>query len=279
MNGATGEAQERLPNGDVLRGVWGPYLPYDESPDDGYMERSTDGCRSWGKPEMIHDLQGFRFWPKRIRNLADGRTLAGGGLFSSGQAGDTRADWSAGAEPALFVSADNGATWSEPIRVVPDAQQRQTMGLTEEFDWAEMDDGDLLVVLRADHAPGGACRMQTRLTQDGDTWISGEVLRAPFPHSGHPEVLKTSEGAVLHVATSAISSTLDEGVSWTDLEMSDGLTELSNTPPCGYYPKAVQMANGEVLVVGHVGGDNGYGMVDQSIMGVRFRWRDGQIRQ
>jgi hypothetical protein len=31
------------------------------------------------------------------------------------------------------------------------------------------------------------------------------------------------------------------------------------------------MANGEILVVGHVGGDNGYGRVDQSVLSLRFR--------
>lgn len=37
-----------------------------------------------------------------------------------------------------------------------------------------------------------------------------------------------------------------------------------------YYPRSVQMANGEVLIVGRTGGDNGYGTVDQSITAVRF---------
>lgn len=272
MNGITGEAQECLPGGQVLRGVWGPYLPYDDDgPDDGYMQRSTDGCRTWGPPEAIGQHPGHRFWPKRIRVLADGRALTGGGLFPVDLARDTRTDWSAGAEPALFVTPDDGRTWSGPVRLVPDPQVRQDLGLTEEFDWAELPDGDLLVVLRADHAPGGPRRLQTRLTRRGDSWVAGPVTRAPFPHSGHPELLATRAGVVLHVATSGISWTVDAGASWQALALEDGLRQLRNEPATGYYPKAVQLADGQVLVVGHVGGDNGYGMVDQAIVGVQFR--------
>src|SRR5262249_53870663 len=53
MNGVTGEAQTALSDGTILRGVWGIYLPYNPGlPKTGYLERSTDGSRSWGKPEV-----------------------------------------------------------------------------------------------------------------------------------------------------------------------------------------------------------------------------------
>ena len=55
-----------------------------------------------------------------------------------------------------------------------------------------------------------------------------------------------------------------------DLELDDGLQEIRGEPAVGYYPKSVQMADGEVFIVGHVGGDDGYGCVDQSIVAVRF---------
>ena len=271
MNGTTGEAETALPDGTILRGVWGPYLPYDEVPDDGYIQRSTDGGRTWGAPEVLNAAEGFLFWPKRIRVLGDGRVLAGGGLFRVGPDNDTRRGWFEDSTMALFASTDDGATWGEPIDVVPAAQKDEALGLSEEFDWAELAGGDLLLVMRADAAPGGPCRMQTRLVVEGDSWHPTRVEPAPFPHSGHPELLATREGVILHLATSGISGTGDGGATWTDLPLDDGLVPLRKERATGYYPKAVQMANGEVLVVGHVGGDNGYGVVDQSIVGLRFR--------
>ena len=270
MNGITGEAETALPSGTILRGVWGAYLPYDEVPYDGYMQRSTDGGATWGNPETIYGRDGYLFWPKRIRTLRDGRILAGGGLFHVTPANDTRYGWFKDSTMALFVSADEGASWSGPIDAVPGSQKRDALGLSEEFDWAELDNGDLLLVMRADAAKGGPCRMQTRLTKAGDAWRPTTVTRAPFPHSGHPEVLGTRDGIVLHVATTGISWTRDAGAGWCDLILDDGLGKLRKESATGYYPKAVQMANGEVLVVGHVGGDNGYGIVDQSIIGQRL---------
>ena len=67
----------------------------------------------------------------------------------------------------------------------------------------------------------------------------------------------------------------DEGETWThfDLTPETGARDWARyfnqgTP---YYPKAVQMANREILVLGHMGRDDGYGMVDQSVVGLRFR--------
>ena len=54
LNGITCEAEDALADGTILRGVWGPYLPYDDVPFDGYIQRSTDGSGSWGEPEVIY---------------------------------------------------------------------------------------------------------------------------------------------------------------------------------------------------------------------------------
>ena len=270
MNGITGEAETGLPDGNLLRGVWGPYLPYDDVLHDGYMQRSADGSRTWGGPEIIHDTEAYLFWPKRIRVLRDGRVLTGGGLIRRDPEHGTRLGWSKCITMALFVSDDAGRSWAGPVDVVPQGQQGKELGLSEEFDWAELDDGDLLLVMRADSHPEGACRMQTRLIKNADVWEPTRVEKAPFPHSGHPKILTTREGIILHVATTAISWTADEGLTWCDLPLHDGLAELRKEHATPYYPKAVQMANGEILIVGHVGGDDGYGCVDQSLIGLRF---------
>ena len=266
MNGTTGEAEEALPDGAILRGVWGRYLSYDDVPQDGYMERSTDGGRTWSGPELINRDPSRMFWPKRIRRLRDGRLLTGGGLYVRHPERDTRPSWTDDFFPALFVSDDGGRTWSDPIRAVPDAQL-EDFRLTEEFDWAELDDGDLLLILRAGVEEG---RLQTRLRKRGSTWETSSLEPAGLPYSGHPELLKTRESCVLHIATTGISYTRDEGRTWHNLPLDDGLAALRKEPATPYYPKSVQLTSGEILIVGHVGGDNGYGTVDQSIVGVRF---------
>lgn len=267
MNGTTGESEEVLADGTLLRAVWGPYLPYDDVPRTGYMERSADRGNTWSGPEVIYDEPGYMFWPKRVRRLRDGRVLAGGGLIRTDPAHDHRHGWFRDATVALFVADAEGRAWQGPIDAAP-REERGDLSLTEEFDWAELEDGDLLLVIRA---AAGAQRLQTRLHKAGDGWRPGPVAESALPHSGHPEVLRTDDGHILHVATTGLSCTVDEGQSWQDLSFDDGLDGVRGESGSPYYPRSVQMANGEILVVGHVGGDNGYGRVDQSVLSLRFR--------
>ena len=282
MNGVTCEAEEALSDGTILRGVWGPYLPYDDVPFDGYVQRSTDGSRSWSEGEVICANEDFLFWPKRIRVLRDGRVLTGGGLFRKNPKHNTRQEWFRDMTQALFISDDGGRSWSDPVGVTPEDQQKEFDG--EEFDWVELDNGDLLVVLRCETRPAfdtrdpGQDRRQTRLVKQGDTWEPTRVEMAPFPHSGHPEMLGTQEGVVFHFATTGISWTVDEGNSWTHVEIPEwDLKPFQGEKQCrwynwgsAYYPRSVQMSNGEILCVGHTGHDDPYAGGDQSIVGVRF---------
>ena len=81
MNGITGEAQTALADGTILRGVWGYYLPYNpELPKTGYLQRSADGSKTWGKPEVLLDPEKYSAWPKRLRVLRDGRLIVLGGM-------------------------------------------------------------------------------------------------------------------------------------------------------------------------------------------------------
>lgn len=262
MNGVTGEAELALHDGTLLRGMWGPYLPYDDVPRTGYMERSADAGATWSGPEVLLDDPDRLFWPKRIRALADGRLLAGGGLIHRRPDHDHRAAWFDDATLALFVADADGRAWRGPLQVVADGYAGPP--LTEEFDWAELASGDLLLVIRAG---GGAHRLQTVLPRQGDGWRPGAVVASTLPHSGHPELLRTADGAVLHLATTGLSGTTDAGRTWVDLPLDDGLDRLPATP---YYPRSVPLASGQVLVVGHVGGDDGYGLSDQAIVCLRF---------
>ena len=261
MNGASCEAETALADGTILRGVWGYYLPYNpELPKAGYLERSTDGSKTWGKPELLLDPAKYSTFPKRIRVLRDGRILAIGGIANVPADSRTMAEYGPLFEPLLTVSSDQGKTWSPPVPVVP-ANHRTTWGC-EEYDAAELPNGDLLCVFRRpDPVTKAHVRWQGLLKKSGDTWTPTEVGPAPFPHSGHPELLATREGPVLHVATSGIHWTNDAGATWHPLDL----------PGSAYYPKAVQTVDGRIFVFGHVGSDDGYGKTDQSIVMDSFR--------
>jgi hypothetical protein len=262
MNGITGEAETALADGTIVRGVWGYYLPYNpELPKTGYIERSRDGSKTWGKPEVLLTPEKYTAWPKRIRVLRDGRLIVTGGVAHVPANSRTRAEYSGLFEPLLLVSSDQGKSWKGPIPVVP-AEHRSHWG-GEEFDAAEVPNGDLLCVFRRTDPDrdNREVRWQGVLRKSGDTWNPGEVGPAPFPHSGHPELLATREGAILHVATSGIHWTDDAGKSWQKLDV----------PGTAYYPRAVQAATGQIFVFGHVGGDDAYGKSDQSIVMDSFR--------
>lgn len=88
-------------------------------------------------------------------------------------------------------SSDEGRTSRGPIAATMESQPD---GWTEEFDVAELESGDLLCVFgRA----ADAHRWQALLTKSGDTWTAGEAAPSTLPHSGHPELLATREGARL----------------------------------------------------------------------------------
>jgi BNR repeat-like domain len=257
MNGVTGEAETALPDGTVVRGVWGFYLPYAKDlPRTGYLQRSTDGTKTWGKPEVLLDPKKYSAWPRRIRVLRDGRLIALLGVAHVPAGSHTRAKFGKQVEPMLIVSSDKGKTWKGPVSAVP---KEQRAGWTEEFDAAETANGDLLCVFRRE---GDAKRWQGLLEKAGDTWVARKATVSALPHSGQPELLATREGPILHVATTGVHWTAD-GKTWQPLKV----------PGSAYYPRAVQTKDGRIFFFGHVGGDDPYGKVDQSVVMSSFRLR------
>ena len=256
MNGVTNEAQTALADGTILRGVFGFYLPYDpDLPQTGFLQRSSDGTKTWGKPEVPIDAAVFSNWPRRIRVLRDGRIVLLAGVAQAPAGSQTRAEFSAMVEPALLVSSDQGRTWKGPV---PAILVEQRGGWTEEFDIAELANGDLLTIYRR---ASDAKRWQSTLKKSDDTWIAQKSVPSVLPLSGQPELLATREGPILHVATSGIHWTSDAGQTWNKL----------NVPGTAYYPRSVQTRDGRILVFGHIGGDDAYGKVDQSIVMDSFR--------
>lgn len=266
MNWCTAQAVDALTNGTILRGVWGFYLPYDNKPRSGFIQRSMDGSRTWGPPEIVLDPRKHTFMPKRIRVLKDGRLIMMGAMAKIPAASKTRKEYSGLLRPILMVSEDDGRTWLKPVEVLPE-ELRKPPYPGEEYDAAELPNGDLLLVFRwaaYDLSTGKFIREERRqsiLIKTNQTWKPGPIGPAPFPHSGHPELLATREGPILHIATSGISWTTDGGENWHDADVEG----------TGYYPSAVQLPDGRILCVYHQGGDNGYGDVDQSIGACSFR--------
>ena len=253
MNGCTCEAETALPDGTVVRGVWGQYLPFYDVPQTGYVQRSTDRGQTWTAPSPVMDPDRFIVFPKRLRLLRDGRLVLTGGFSPLGPDIKTRYDWFKGMRMAMWLSDDGGHTWPAPVVVLPDMSN-------EETDFAELPDGRLLFVSRVDGAPHP--RWQSLLEPAGDSYHLISYEPAPFPHSGHPEMLAAREGVALHLATTGIHWTADAGQTWHDLGIGG----------TGYYPRSVQLPDGRIFCVCHRGGDNPYdGSVDQEIQAMTFR--------
>lgn len=262
MNGSAGQAQTAFPDGTIIRGVVGQYLPYNpELPKTSFLQRSTDGSQTWGKPELFLDPEKYLVFLKLARLLRDGRLILLGGVAPIPANTRTRAEWSGLFEPLLMVSNDQGKSWQGPVAVIPEKHRVNWGG--EEFDAAELANGDLLCVFRRPdpNKSGREVRWQGVLKKSGDAWTPGEVGPAPFPHGGMPELLATREGPILYLATSGIHWTSDAGTTWHKLDV----------PGTAYYPRSVQTADGRIFVVGHVGGDDVYGKSDQSIVMDTFR--------
>jgi len=263
MNGFCTGGVAVLAGGSLLRLGWGQSLTYCDVLRTGFLQRSTDGAKSWGPPEYLPGEPRLQAYPTRVRRLQDGRLMATGG---AAEYEPETWEWMAmlpKIHHCLWLSRDpEGRTWSEPLYVTPGVADCAC----EEWDTAELPNGDLLAVFRAISydAAGQATRQDRRqsiLTRQGDTWQPGPLSAAPFPHSGHPELLRTREGVILHVAPSGVHWTADRGATWTAL----------GCPGSGYYPHAVQLADGTILVAGHIGNDDPYGKTDQAIVLDRFR--------
>lgn len=262
LNGYVQGSTVVLADGTVLRMGWGQSLTYCDARPTGFVQRSTDAAKTWGPPEYISSDDRLQTFPTRIRLLRDGRLIITGGATTFDPSNWHWMDLLAKTKHCLWISRDAaGKSWSEPLYVTPNSEFS-----CEEWDTAELDNGDLLAVFRAiTYDSTGKYvkqdRRQSILTKAGETWQPGPVSMTPFAHDGHPELLRTHEGLVLHIAPTALSWTADGGRNWTRLEGAG----------TGYYPHAVQLADGTILAVGHVGNDDAYGKTDQAIVLNRIR--------
>jgi hypothetical protein len=265
----SGQTLIALADGSVLRDVNGFDLLNDTSvPHTAFLQRLAPGAKSWSAPQVLLDPSRFVYQLSRIRQLDDGR-LVGVGTYSQYPA-PTNAQIAAGtydpkrlqAAPRgflLMTSSDHGRTWRRALTVSPDVH-----AAPDEWDVAELPNGNLLAVLRSPDpaAPTTNVRYQAVLKKDGDGWKMSKLTRAPFPSSGHPDLLAVRGGPVLYVSTDGVWYTDDEGSTWS---------RLPGAAATNYYPRSVEGADGTVYVLSHGGGDYWYGEGDESIQLQKFR--------
>ncbi len=200
-SGFCGHGLAALPDGSLVTGLWAG-----GSIDSGYVQRSTDDGRTWSAPIFLLDPKAYKTWPTVIRPLRDGRLMLVAGVAKRGPGKESNAN----ILKALFQSEDGGRSWGLPIWLMP-----ASVGVCEESDFAELDNGDLFFVHRTEHFEGDkylfSDRWRSVVQPRGKGWQVGAASKVPIPHSGFPELLKTREGVVLHVATDGVRWTADAG--------------------------------------------------------------------
>jgi hypothetical protein len=255
-----------LPNGDLLRAVDGSALPDLDLPRRVFFQRSSDLGQTWTlteiPPEPLRPVTNFigDFGDciTRIRLLHDGRFVA---------TGVKRVDSNPARRnvglPVMMFSDKNGQNW-KAINLTLTPEQFGP-GVWDEWDTAELPDGNFLCVFRCGVPKTNnsrEARWQGLLRKHSEVWIIDQYHRAPFEHSGHPELLATREGPVLHIATDGIYYTQDQGQSWHRMP----ITGLRQPYRSCYYPRSFQASDGKIYIFSHQGSDDPYGKTDQAIL-------------
>jgi hypothetical protein len=256
-----------LKDGSILRRVNGEDLQEFSAggPATAYIQRLEPGADEFGPPVTLLDPAQYTYQVTRIQYLSDGRLIATGNFWEV-PAGERQEEVPLDQQGWLLaVSDDEGRTWDNALTV-----PEENSVPPNEWDVAELPDGDLLAVMRT-HDPADPAtqfRSQAILEKDGEGWVMGKPEDAPFPHSGHPELLATEEGVVLYVSSEGIEYTSDAGERWRPLKFKlRGGAKYRSL----YYPVSVQAPSGDIYVVSHAGGDDNYGERDQSVVMDRFR--------
>jgi hypothetical protein len=251
--------------GTLLRETQGRRIP--QQVNCGVISRSEDNGKTWSKYSAICDPDEWHIYVSRILQLRDGRLL----MAAEGMAANVPGgyQWSS---TFWLTSEDDGRSWSKPL---PAITSDGSAGYYEPA-VAELRNGDILMMVRVQdlvennpldaHAPllkPSRNRKQVILKKISDKWVPYKIETLGIPHGGHPELLMTEQGILLYISAEGFWGTCDEGNIWTGIE---------TLPPAPYYPRAVQLDDGIIIVVGHNGGDCPYPPPeDMMIWKVSFR--------
>ena len=193
------------------------------------IRTSTDKGRSW--EEIYINMKDSRFWATCLHQLKNGSMIAIGG---NGIQNDktTLAD----RQVVLTESLDGGYTWCD-LQIIADNDDLLALqDFSEEHDFVELDDGRLLLIMRA----GGVGMYQMYLTRDdSDKWHATEPISfKEFVPSGYPYMHKASDGTIFYYDDTAIRYTCDEGTTWNSLPLG-----------FAYYGQLLETRPGRILAV------------------------------
>ena len=284
-----GGAAIALKDGSILRRVYGfDYGHFGVLPGTAYMQISRDGAKTWSDPprssdggktwintapiqQLLLDPSKYTVQITRQRRLSDGRLVICGGVWNAPHT------QSAAYQPLLMVSSDEARTWRRVDFAGPHYDPAWNQKF-DEWDFAELSDGDLLIVSRPSD---NTRRWAGLLRKAGKGWLLDSFHQTTLPHSGHPELLRTRQGPILHIAQTGIDWTTDAGAHWAPvifpgLQKSFRPREEPSSLATLYYPRSLQTPDGTIYVFAHRGWDNAYGQRDQSVVMDTFRlaWKN-----
>jgi hypothetical protein len=274
------QADIQLEDGTLIRRTNGEDIPYAQNVErTAYIQRLAPGGSTWGTPEYLLDATGAHggtacgctYQISRIHRLRDGR------LIALGQKWDAYNPKGSSAHILLMVGDKNAQNWTVGISNV---SALDASFAANEWDATELPNGDLLAIFRTKTAP---LRKQALLHKSGSGWTvaSTDIKNPPFTHSGHPDLITTSSGAVLDVATDddahrkgiwylSYANAQSNSTGWTLLPFSipSGTTTgcasiATGTYNCSssYYPQTLENCVGTactLYVIGTLVGDDDY---------------------
>ena len=207
--------------------------PVDHQHEVSTISTSDSGGRSW--TEIYKGDRPPYFWMTGIHLLADGTLVAIGGTWRDHRKchGVPGKDW----QYAIIESKDQGRSWSDPVILAEDDDELNPMLFTEECDFVELDDGQLMIIHRTGGA--GCCRQQYLKRDAAGTWQPGpSVINRALPHSGYPYLHRASDGTIFYYSHMAMRYSCDDGGTWGTLDLG-----------FSYYGQLTEVSPGKILAV------------------------------
>ena len=167
-------------------------------------------------------------------------------------------------------STDSGKTWSDAQLIIPDWQEYPLNRWTEENSIVELEDGRILVLIRTDGIETGVAQVCLTRTDSG-TYGAGPTIETVMPHSGRPDLVKSSDGTIWYWDARGHYYTVDEGETWQLLPAGDRFPN--------YYGKMIEGTPNQILCVTQQGiSDSPYPhYADAYIEGLTFSHRRGGV--
>ncbi|MEO6436067.1 MAG: sialidase family protein, partial [Tepidisphaeraceae bacterium] len=238
--------------------VWACYSRDPKTKTSDIYQLSRDGGKTWSAgPTFVSER--FAWYPQRLRTLRDGTLVLccpraakwGKGTDYPVRAA-TKLDVVSDMEMMLFLSRDQGKTWSNALPIFSGQAVSET-------DFVELPDGNLLFINNSIFATPG----RQIVYRDGDRFTPGPLERV---QSGVvPEtVCLTNDGLLIGCHRPGTYHWSDDlGQNWHPLEGASSTIEV-------YQPTIHHLGDGRIACAGHYGADDPIGSRDQSINLHRF---------